>query len=223
MGCASKLIFSYAGNPGVGLLRRLRDAVENQWPVPLEIEEHSHAAMANAYEAGAASMPCALFKGYLGAELREVNPNIKMIFCPFTGEELAVVPSIRPDVSFIHAQKADRKGNVLIEGIIGVQKEAVLSAAKSVVTVEEIIEDFDTHPNAVILPHWTIDYIAEVPGAAHPSYAQGYYARDNAAYKEWDTISANRELYLKWMAEHVMQQTPDVFAERVRFTNPQSK
>ncbi len=223
MGCASKLIFSYAGNPGVGLLRRLRDAVENQWPVPLEIEEHSHAAMANAYEAGAASMPCALFKGYLGAELRQVNPNIKMIFCPFTGEELAVVPSIRPDVSFIHAQKADRKGNVLIEGIIGVQKEAVLSAAKSVVTVEEIIEDFETHPNAVILPHWTIDYIAEVPGAAHPSYAQGYYARDNAAYKEWDTISANRELYLKWMAEHVMQQTPDVFAERVRFTNPQSK
>ena len=115
-------------------MRRLRDAVENQWPVPLEIEEHSHAAMANAYEAGAASMPCALFKGYLGAELRQVNPNIKMIFCPFTGEELAVVPSIRPDGSFIHVQKADRKGNVLIEGIIGVQKEAVLSAAKSVVT-----------------------------------------------------------------------------------------
>ena len=97
----------------------------------------------------------------------------------------------------------------MIEGIIGVQKEVVLSAAKSVVTEEEIIEDFDTHSNAVILPHWTIHYIAEVPGAAHPSYAQGYYARDNAAYKEWDTISANRELYLKWMAEHVMQQTPE--------------
>ena len=217
MGCASKLIFSYAGNPGVGLLRRLRDAIENQWPVALEIEEHSHAAMANAYEAGASSMPCAIFKGYAGAELKQVNQNIKTIHCPFTGEELVAVPSIQPDVSFIHAQKADKKGNVLIEGIIGIQKEAVLSATKSVVTVEEVVDELKTHPNAVILPHWTVDYIAEVPGAAHPSYAQGYYDRDNAAYIEWDQISADRTRFLNWMEENVMQQTTDIFAKRVGF------
>ena len=128
MGMVKKMIFSFAGNPGVGLLRRVRDAVENQWPHALEVEEHSHAAMANAYEAGAAGLPCAVFRGYLGAELAKVNANIKSIICPFTGEQLAAVPALRPDVTFIHAQKADRKGNVLIEGILGVQKEAVLAA-----------------------------------------------------------------------------------------------
>ena len=124
MGMARKLVFSFAGNPGVGLLRRLRDAVENDWPQPLEIEEHSHAAMACAYEAGAAGMPCAILRGYIGSQLREVNPNIKIIQCPFTGMELVAVPALKPDVAFVHAQRADRKGNVLFEGITGVQKEA---------------------------------------------------------------------------------------------------
>src|SRR5690606_30029593 len=141
MGMAKKVVFSYAGNPGVGLLRRMRDAIENGWPRPLEIEEHSHAAMANAYEAGAAGLPCAIFRGYRGAGLAEVNPNIKKVVCPFTGEELAAVPSVRPDVTFIHAQKADRKGNVLVEGIVGIQKEAVLAARRAVVTVEEVVEN----------------------------------------------------------------------------------
>ena len=176
MGMARKLIFSYAGNPGVGLLRRVRDAVENGWPQPLEIEEHSHAAMANAYEAGAAGLPCAIFRGYRGAELAKVNPNIKFIECPFTGERLAAVPAIRPDVTFIHAQKADRKGNVLVEGIVGMQKEAVLAARRAVVTVEEVVDDFDDlHPNLCVLPHWTVTSIAVVPGGAHPSYTHGYY------------------------------------------------
>ncbi len=171
MGLARKLVFSYAGNPGVGLLRRLRDAVENGFPHKLEIEEHSHAAMANAYEAGAAGLPCAVFRGYRGAELARVNPNIKFIECPFTGESLAAVPALRPDVVFIHAQKADRKGNVLVEGIVGIQKEAVLAAKRAVVSVEEVVDDFsDLHPNLTILPHWTVADIAVVPGGAHPSY-----------------------------------------------------
>ena len=151
MGMVKKLVFSYVGNPGVGLLRRVREAVENGWPRALEIEEHSHAAMANAYEAGAAGLPCAIFRGYRGAELAKVNPNIKWVECPFTGERLAAVPAIRPDVTFIHAQKADRKGNVLVEGIVGVQKEAVLAAKRAVVTVEEIVDDFDDLRNLCIL------------------------------------------------------------------------
>jgi glutaconate CoA-transferase subunit A len=158
MGAVAKLIFSYAGNPGVGLLRRLRDAVENGWPHRIEIEEHSHAAMANAYEAGAAGLPFATFRGYKGAELARVNPNIKSVTCPHrrgTGSR----PAIRPDVTFIHAQKADRKGNVLIEGIVGVQKEAVLAAKRSVVTVEEVVDDLDAHPNACVLPGWTVSAI----------------------------------------------------------------
>jgi len=216
MGCAKKLVFSFAGNPGVGLLRRLRDAVENGWPNPIEIEEHSHAGMANAYEAGAAGLPSAVFRGYIGAELKRVNPNIKSVTCPFTGEELACVPALRPDVGIIHAQKADRQGNILIEGIIGVQKEAVLASRRSLVTVEEIVEDFaDIHPNACILPHWTITSIAHVPGGAHPSYAHGYYARDNAAYVAWDEVSGNRETFRNWMEENVLKVGPEIFAARV--------
>jgi glutaconate CoA-transferase, subunit A len=120
MGCAKHLVFSWGGNPGVGSLHRFRDAYENGWPHKLTIEEHSHAAMANAYEAGAAGLPFAAFRGYIGADLPKVNPNIKSVVCPYTGEKLATVPAIRPDVAVIHAQKADRAGNVLLEGIVGV-------------------------------------------------------------------------------------------------------
>src|SRR5690606_16072284 len=200
MGMAKKVIFSYAGNPGVGLLRRMRDAIENQYPRAIETVEHSHSAMAQAYEAGAAGLPLAVFRGYKGADLPKVNPAIKSVTCPYTGEELATVPAHRPDVTFIHAQKASAKGDVLIEGIIGVQKEAALAARRVVVTVEEVVPDFaGLHPNLCILPHWTIDAVAVVPGGAHPSYTHGYYARDNAAYLEWDRISADRELFAEWI------------------------
>lgn len=216
MGAVRKLIFSYAGNPGVGLLRRLRDAVENGWPHRIEIEEHSHAAMANAYEAGAAGLPFAVFRGYKGAELARVNPNIRTVTCPFTGEELAAVPAIRPDVTFIHAQKADRQGNVLVEGIVGVQKEAVLAAKRAVVTVEEVVDDLNAHPNACVLPSWTVSAISVVPGGAHPSYAHGYYPRDNASYIAWDKIAADRETFLDWMKTHVLDASPEDFAERTK-------
>jgi len=216
MGMARKVVFSYAGNPGVGLLRRMRDAVENAWPKPIEYEEHSHAGMANAYEAGAAGLPCAIFRGYRGADLAKVNPKIRFIDCPFTGEKLAAIPSVRPDVTIIHAQKANRRGDVLVEGIIGVQKEAVLAAKVAIATVEEVVDDFKgMHPNLCVLPHWTLKAVSVVPGGAHPSYAHGYYKRDNASYLEWDKISVDREAFAGWMKENVLNATPDAFAKRV--------
>jgi glutaconate CoA-transferase subunit A len=217
MGCADRLVFSWGGNPGVGSLHRLRDAIENGWPHKLEIEEHSHAAMANAYEAGAAGLPFAVFRGYIGTDLPKVNPKIKSVTCPYTGETLATIPAHRPDVAVIHALKADRDGNVLLEGILGVQKEAVLAAKRSLVTVEEIVDDFGPRNlNACILPAWTVSAIAVVPGGAFPSYAQGYYKRFNAFYKEWDSISRERDTFLAWMKENVLSKKPDVFASHVR-------
>lgn len=214
MGCAKAMKFSWGGNPGVGSLHRFRDAVENGWPHPLAIEEHSHAAMANAYEAGAANLPFAVFRGYLGADLPKVNPTIRHIDCPYTGERLATVPAIRPDVAIVHALKADREGNVLIEGILGVQKEAVLAAKRAIVTVEEVVDDFGPRSaNAVILPSWTVAAIAVVPGGAFPSYAHGYYRRDNAFYIAWDAIARDRDSFLAWMKENVLAKGPDAFAE----------
>ena len=206
MGAARRLVFSWGGNPGVGSLHRLRDAVERDWPRPLDIVEHSHAAMANAYEAGAAGMPCAFFRGYRGSDLPSVNQQIRFVTCPFTGEELACVPAHHPDVSIIHAQKADREGNVLIEGVVGVQKEAVLAARQAIATVEEIVDDFGPRStNAVILPSWTLSAVAHAPGGARPSYAHGYYARDNAFYIAWDGIARDRETFTTWMRENVLR------------------
>jgi glutaconate CoA-transferase, subunit A len=217
MGCAEKIVFSWGGNPGVGSLHRLRDAVENGWPHPLAVEEHSHAAMANAYEAGAAGLPCAIFRGYIGVDLPKVNPRIKHITCPFTGEQLAAVPAHRPDVAIVHALKADRAGNVLLEGIVGVQKEVVLASKRSIVTVEEIVEDFGPRSfNAVILPAWTVGAVVKVPGGAYPSYAQGYYKRDNAFYISWDKIARERETFLAWMKANVLEQGPEAFAQHVQ-------
>lgn len=205
MGCARKLIFSWGGNPGVGSLHRFRDAVEHGWPHPLQIEEHSHAAMAAAYSAGAAGLPLAVFRGYIGSDLRRVNPTIRTVRCPFTNEELAAIPALRPDVAIVHAQRADRHGNVLIEGILGVQKEAVLSAQRSLVTVEEVVDDLaPPSPNSVVLPSWAIDAVAIVPRGAAPSYVHGYYQRDNAFYQQWDSISRDRDDFLEWVERNVM-------------------
>jgi glutaconate CoA-transferase, subunit A len=205
MGCVRKLIFSWGGNPGVGSLHRLRDAVEHGWPRPLEIEEHSHAAMANAYAAGAAGLPCAILRGYLGSDLVDNNPNIRFVTCPFSGERLAAVPALRPDLGIVHAQRADRAGNVLIEGITGVQKEVVLAAKQAIVTVEEVADDLRApSPNSTILPYWAISAIVAAPGGARPSYAHGYYGRDNAFYTAWDTIARDRDSFLSWMQQHVV-------------------
>ena len=217
MGCARRVKFSYAGNPGVGLLRRMRDAVENGWPAPIEISEHSHAALANAYVAGASGLPFAMLRAYRGVDLPAVNPQeIRTVCCPFSGETLAAVRAVELDLAIIHAQKADRAGNVLVEGIVGVQKEAVLAAKRAIVTVEEIVEELRGHPNACVLPSWTLNAICVVPGGSHPSYADGYYERDNTAYLDWDRISADRDDFVSWMRENVLEQTPEAFAERVR-------
>lgn len=205
-GCAKKLIFSWGGNPGVGSLHRMRDAVQNGWPNQLEILEHSHAAMACAYEAGAAGLPLAVLRGYIGSDLPKVNDQIKFIECPFTGERLAAIPSVRPDVAVVHAQRADRKGNVLIEGIVGIQKETVLAAKRSIVTVEEIVDDLGASVNACVLPSWAITAIALAPRGASPSYALGYYDRDNAFYQEWDGIARDRETFLTWLQDNVFEQ-----------------
>jgi glutaconate CoA-transferase, subunit A len=200
-GCARKLTFSWGGNPGVGSLHRFRDAVENAWPRPLELDEHSHADMANAYVAGASNIPFAVMRGYAGGDLPQVNPAIRSIECPFTGERLTAVPALRPDVTVIHAQKADRKGNVFLWGILGVQKEALLAAKRSIVVVEEVVDELEAWPNACVIPYWAISAVCVVPRGAHPSYAQGYYERDNSYYKKWDAISRDRTAFQKWLGQ----------------------
>ena len=204
VGAARKLVFSWGGNPGVGSLHRLRDAVEHGWPAPLELEEHSHAGLAAAYAAGAANLPFGVLRGYAGNDLVE-RTRVAAITCPFTGEELAAVPAQRPDVGIIHAQRSDRSGNVQLWGITGVQKETVLASARALVTVEEIVDELDDRPGAIVLPAWVIDAVAVVPGGARPSYAHGYYDRDNDFYVEWDPISRDRDTFTKWMQQHVLE------------------
>ena len=205
-GAARKLVFSYAGNPGVGSLHRLRDAVEHGWPRPLELEEHSHAGMANRYAAGAAHLPFAVLRGYHGTDLSG-HTNVASITCPFTGEELAAVPALRPDVAIVHAQEADRRGNVQLWGIPGVQKEAVLAARRSLVTVERIVDELELS-GGVVIPAVVIDAVVEAPGGSRPSYAHGITERDNDFYRAWDAISRDRERFAGWMDEHVYGRVP---------------
>jgi glutaconate CoA-transferase subunit A len=205
MGCADRLTFSWGGNPGVGSLHRLRDAVENQWPNALALNEHTHAGMAAAYTAGASHLPFGMLRGYIGTDLTHVNDTLKSVRCPFTDERLTAIPALNPDVTVLHAQKADRKGNVLLEGITGAGREAGLAAHRLVVTVEEIVEAFPPMMNAVMLPHWLISAVVHCPGGAYPSYAQGYYPRDNAFYLQWDAIARDRGSFLDWMRRHVLE------------------
>ena len=204
MGCASRLVFSWAGNPGVGSLHRFRDAVERSWPGPLALEEHSHAGMANRYVAGASGLPFAVLRGYTGTDLARHTGNVKPISCPFTGELLTAVPALRPDVTVVHAQRADRAGNVQMWGITGVQKEAVLAAHRSLVTVEEVVDELTPVAGQVVLPTWAVTAVAEVPGGSHPSYAQGYSERDNDFYLGWDAVSRDRDTFLRWMTDNVL-------------------
>jgi glutaconate CoA-transferase, subunit A len=202
-GCAAKLVFSWGGNPGVGSLHRMRDALATGWPRPLEIEEHSHAGMANRYVAGASGLPFAVLRGYAGTDLPLHTSSISSVTCPFTGEQLAAVSALNPDVTVVHAQRADRAGNVQLWGITGVQKEAVLAARRAIVTVEEIVDELAPMPGAVVLPAWVLDAVAVAPGGAAPSYAHGYYDRDNAAYRAWDAISRDRAAFSSWLKELV--------------------
>ncbi len=204
-GCARKLIFSWGGNPGVGSLHRFRDAIENAWPGPLDIEEHSHAGMANRYAAAASGLPFAVLRGYSGTDLVHHTPSIKTITCPFTGESLAAVSALQIDTTIIHAQQADRAGNVQLWGLVGIQKEAVLAARRALVTVEEVVDELEARPGALVLPAWAVTAVAEVPGGAHPSYAHGYSERDNTYYQDWDAVSRDRERFGEWLRSEVLE------------------
>jgi glutaconate CoA-transferase, subunit A len=204
MGCVDALVFSWGGNPGVGSLHRLRDAVEHQWPRPLTLHEHSHADLANAYVAGASGLPFAVLRAYAGSDYPKHNSRIRFIECPFTGERLAAVPALKPDVTVIHAQQADRQGNVQLWGLTGVQKEAALAAKRLVVTVEEVVDRVELRPGGVILPSWVVTAVAHVPNGASPSYAAGYSQRDNAFYRRWDELARDREGFRRWMEQHVL-------------------
>ncbi len=206
-GCARKLIFSWGGNPGVGSLHRFRDAVEHGWPGPLELEEHSHAGMAAAYAAGASGLPFGVLRGYAGTDLMGRTDSLREIACPFTGERLAAVRALTPDVGIVHAQQADRAGNVQLWGITGVQKETVLASARSLVTVEEIVDELVPRPGAVVIPSWVITAVAAAPGGAHPSYAHGYYERDNAFYVGWDAVARDRDAFTAWVRRYVRETT----------------
>lgn len=203
-GCASRLVFSWAGNPGVGALHRFRDAIKNDWPGPLRYEEHSHAGMANRYVAGASGMPFAVMRGYTGTSLAPRTSNVSFVACPFTGEEVAAVAALNPDVGIVHAQRADRRGNVQIWGISGVQREVLLASRRAIVTVEEVVDTLDSRPCDIVIPSIAVDVVCVVPGGAHPSYALDYYERDNAAYIEWQHISADRDRFLSWLDENVL-------------------
>lgn len=208
MGCAKALVFSWGGNPGVGSLHRLRDAVEHQWPHALALDEHSHAGMAVRYSAGAAGLPFGVLRGYTGTDLPAANAaHIKQVTCPFTGERLTALPALTPDLTVLHAQRADREGNVWLRGIVGASREAAMAARTLVVTVERVVDRLDAPMNAFVIPGWQVAAIAEVPGGAYPSYALGHYARDNAFYQAWDAIARSRESFTAWMERHVLGTT----------------
>ena len=205
MGCAERLTFSWGGNPGVGSLHRLRDAVERQWPRPLALREFTHAEMAVAYQAGASGLPCGLMGQHAVTDLARVAESRRTLSCPFTGARLTAVQALNPDVTILHAQQIDASGNVLIRGIVGAVKEAALAARQVLVTVEERVETLPTDLNAVVLPAWLISAASVVAGGAYPSYAQGYYARDNRFYLAWDEIARDRAAFTAWMRRHVLE------------------
>jgi glutaconate CoA-transferase subunit A len=203
VGAVRSLVFSWGGNPGVGSLHRFRDAVEHGWPRAIDLVEHTHASMAAAYVAGAAGLPFGVMRATPGTSTSEHNPAMRRIECPFTGETLTAVAAHRPDVTVIHAQRADRTGNVQLWGIDGVQKEAALAAARVLVTVEEIVDALTPVAGAVTLPATTVTAVCEVPSGAHPSYTQGYSRRDNAFYRAWDEVSRDRDRFGAWVDKHV--------------------
>ncbi|HLJ38523.1 MAG TPA: CoA-transferase [Steroidobacteraceae bacterium] len=205
MGCASALTFSWGGNPGVGSLHRLRDAVEKGWPQPLSLTEYTHAQLALAYSAGASGMSCGMMPRHAGTDLEQVaGTTLRTVRCPYTDAPLTAVPAVNPDVTVLHAQQIDSEGNVLLRGIVGAAKEAALAAGRVLVTVEEQVTRLTADMNALILPAWVVSAASIVPGGAYPSYAQGYYPRDNGFYLAWDEIARDRAAFTAWMERHVL-------------------
>jgi len=204
-GCARKLIFSYLGNPGVGSLHCVRRAVEKGIPQAIELEEYSHFGMVGRYLAGAYRLPFFPLRSYLGSDLPKVNPRIRFVESPYGDDSIAVVPPLNPDVAIVHAQRADREGNTQLWGLLGVQKEAAFAARHVIVVVEEIVDEavIRADPNRTIIPGLVVDAVVHEPYGAHPSYAQGYYDRDNEFYLCWDEISRDEAATQAWLDEWV--------------------
>jgi glutaconate CoA-transferase, subunit A len=204
-GCARKLVFSWAGNPGAGSLHAFRRAVEGKGGGPLELEEYSHFGMVGRLSAGAARLPFWPMRNYMGTDLPAVNHRIAQVQCPYTGERLATVPALNPDVTIVHAQRADAQGNTQIWGLLGVQKEAAFASRRVIVVVEELVDErvIRADPNRTLIPGIAVDAVVIEPWGAHPSYAQGYYDRDNEFYVSWEQISRDPAALARYLEEFV--------------------
>lgn len=204
-GCVKKLVFSWAGNPGAGPLYALRRAIETGVPNKLELEEYSHFGMVARFAAGAAKLPFFPLRNYMGSDITRVNSQIKTVICPYTGETLATVPALNPDVTIIHAQRADQNGNAQIWGLMGVQKEAAFAARKVILVVEEIVDEqlIRSDPNRTLIPGLIVKAVVKEPFGCHPSYAQGYYDRDNNFYVEWRDISKDEKRFAEYLDKWV--------------------
>jgi glutaconate CoA-transferase subunit A len=203
-GCARKLVFSWAGNPGAGSLHAFRRAAEGKG-LPLELEEYSHFGMVGRLSAGAARLPFWTMRNYMGTDLPRVNSMIRSVNCPYTGEVLSTVPALNPDVTIVHAQRADAQGNAQIWGLLGVQKEAAFASDRVIVVVEEIVDESAIRgdPNRTVIPGLIVDAVVVEPWGAHPSYAQGYYDRDNEFYIGWEKISRDQTALARYLDEFV--------------------
>jgi glutaconate CoA-transferase, subunit A len=201
-GCARKVVFSYMGNPGVGSLRIVRKAIEQG---ELEWDEYSHFGMITRLQAGASGLPFLPMNQTGATSLEAANPNIRRVTDPYNGGEVVVVPALNPDVAIVHVQRADENGNAHLWGILGEQKEVAFAAKKVILTAEEIVDEsiIRSDPNRTMIPGFIVSAVCHVPYAAHPSYAQGYYDRDNEFYIEWDKVSADPALTQAYLDEWV--------------------
>jgi glutaconate CoA-transferase subunit A len=204
-GTASKLIFSYMGNPGVGSLYCIRRAVEKAIPCPLELDEYSHYGLVGRFAAGASRLPFFALRSYIGSDMLEANPLIKLIDDPYGTGKIAVVPPLNPDVAILHAQRADLKGNTQLWGLLGMQKEIAFAAKHVIVVIEELVDEsvIRADPNRTLIPGLIVDAVVHEPYGAHPSYVQGYYDRDNQSYLAWDKLSQDHAAVLAWLDEWV--------------------
>lgn len=204
-GCAKKIVFSYAGNPGVGSLRCFRRATEKGIPKPLEIEEYTHFDLSGRLFAGATNMPFLPVRSNLGSDLPANNPRIQVVMDPYTGHPVSVVPPLKPDVAVVHVQRCDAAGNAHIWGIVGEQKDAAFAAKKVILTAEEIVDEaiIRSDPNRTLIPDFIVHAVVHEPWAAHPSYTQGYYDRDNEFYVSWDEVTKEHDSTMQYLQEWV--------------------
>jgi glutaconate CoA-transferase subunit A len=204
-GTARKLVFSWLGNPGVGGLHAIRRRVEDTNPAPLELEEYSHFGMVGRYTAGASNLPFFPLRSYFETDLPKVNPLIRPIRSPYGDETVYAVPPLKPDVTVVHAQRADADGNTQMWGLLGCQKEAAFAAERVIVVVEDLVDEavIRADPNRTVIPGLIVDAVVVEPWGAHPSYVQGAYDRDNRFYRDWEAISRDAATTAAWLDEWV--------------------